>query len=68
MVPVRPVPATWSRVRAASRLKAQFSISYADAFAAALALERSSPLLTGAPELEPLQEGAGLQVVWLPGP
>jgi len=67
-VPVSPVPATWSRVRAAARLKAAFSISYADAFAAALALERSVPLVTGDPEVRPLQEGAGLQIVWLPSP
>lgn len=67
-VPLRAVPATWSRVRAAARLKAQFPISYADAFAAALALERSAPLVTGDPEFGPLAQGAGLQVVWLPSP
>jgi ribonuclease VapC len=67
-VPLRAVPATWSRVRAAARLKAQFPISYADAFAAALALERSSPLVTADPEFGPLHEVAGLQVIWLSGP
>jgi ribonuclease VapC len=67
-VPLRAVPATWSRVRAAARLKARFLISYADAFAAALALERSAPLVTGDPEFGPLERGAGLQVVWLAGP
>ena len=64
-IPLRPVPVTQARVRAAARLKSRFAIACADAFAAALALERSAPLVTGDPELGPLQGEEGLQLVWL---
>ena len=40
----------------ASNLKARFPISYADAFAAALAKINRVPLLSGDPEFESLQE------------
>ena len=40
----------------ASRLTARFPISYADAFAAALAKMNRVPLLSGDPEFESLQE------------
>ena len=43
-------------VIAAARLKATFPLSYADAFAAATAIDRSATLWTGDPEL--LVEGA----------
>ena len=43
-------------VLAAARLKATFPLSYADAFAAATAIDRSATLWTGDPEL--LVEGA----------
>jgi ribonuclease VapC len=67
-LPLRAVPATWSRVRAAAQLKARFRISYADAFADALAIERASPFLTGDPDFAPLHQEAGLQVIWLSCP
>jgi len=50
---VPPVPVS---VTAAARIKADHPMSYADAFAAALAVERGAVLWTGAPEL--LVDGA----------
>jgi predicted nucleic acid-binding protein len=47
-------------------LKARYPISYADAFAAALALESGGTLVTGDPELKALEEGEGLSLMWLP--
>ena len=49
------VPVTEERVFAAAALKIQHRISYADAFAAAAALELNAPLVTGDPELINLQ-------------
>jgi ribonuclease VapC len=54
-------PLTW----AAARLKAAYPLSYADAFAAALALRLDTHLVSGDPEFEPLQEGEGLKMRWL---
>lgn len=45
------IPATDSLVMAAATLKSRHTISYADAFAAAAALLRDAPLVTGDPEL-----------------
>ena len=59
-VPVRE-PLTWR----AARLKAAYSLSYADTFAAALALEREATLYTGDPEFVPLEKGEGLKIRWL---
>lgn len=65
-IPVKPAPATNRRVWAAARLKARYPIAYADGFAAALAQEMHSPLLTGDPDFEQLARDGTLQVVWLP--
>jgi len=48
----------------AAALKALHSISYTDAFAAALAMRRKLPLVTGDPELLPLAL-LGLQLHWI---
>lgn len=53
---LRRLPVTWvsaddERVLKAAGLKAQYRISYADAFAVALALELDATLVTGDPEL-----------------
>jgi predicted nucleic acid-binding protein len=49
------VSATDERVFAAAALKIRYRISYADAFAAATAVEVGAPLVTGDPELIQLQ-------------
>lgn len=49
----------------AGKLKASYPLSYADAFAAALSLERGGVLYTGDPDFKPLEAGEGLRVHWL---
>jgi predicted nucleic acid-binding protein len=49
----------------AGAIKASYTLSYADAFAAALALERGGILYTGDPEFKPLEAAEGLRVHWL---
>jgi ribonuclease VapC len=62
--PVELHEATWARVVAAAHLKAQYRVSYADAFAVALAQEFEAALMTGDPEMRAL---AGvITVEWLP--
>jgi predicted nucleic acid-binding protein len=47
----------------AGELKARGGISYADCFAAALAIEKNAPLLTGDREFE--QVADKVRIVWL---
>jgi predicted nucleic acid-binding protein len=49
----------------AGKLKASYSLSFADTFAAALALEHRGVLYTGDLEFVPLEQGEGLKVRWL---
>lgn len=49
----------------AAGLKAQYPISYADAFAAALAVIYRCPLLTGDPEFKSLEKERVIQIDWL---
>src|SRR5206468_3135171 len=60
------VEATSERVRLAAEIKAGGRLSYADAFAAALARELSAPLVTGDPEFRALERAGTIEVVWLP--
>jgi PIN domain nuclease of toxin-antitoxin system len=62
---IRVAEATRDRIRAAAVLKAQGGISFADAFAAALAQEVGGPLVSGDPEFQAL-EGEALKIRWLP--
>lgn len=55
--------ATEERILAAARLKAEYSISYADAFAASLAQELGASLVTGDPEFKTIKEK--LSIFWL---
>lgn len=50
---------------AAAGLKASFQISYADSFAAGLAMVNNCPVLTGDPEFRPLEEKGLIRVEWL---
>lgn len=63
-LPLTVIEVTRERVYHASHLKARHPISYADAFAAALAQELDAALLTGDPEFRKL--AADLRVQWLP--
>ena len=63
--PLRLFSATDARVRRAARLKAQFPIAYADAFAIALALELQQPLVTGGAEIGEAAAECGVTLEWL---
>jgi ribonuclease VapC len=62
--PIQLAEVTRSRVLAAAHLKANYRISYADAFAAALCQERNATLLTGDPEFRTLENQ--IKIEWLP--
>lgn len=49
----------------AAGLKASYPISYADAFAAALAIINNCSLLTGDPEFRSLEKQGIMSIVWL---
>lgn len=49
----------------ACEIKAFHPLSYADAFAAALAKRQHCPLLTGDPEFKPLEKEAVIKIQWL---
>jgi predicted nucleic acid-binding protein len=49
----------------AAGLKARYTISYADSFAAALAMIKNCSLLTGDPEFKLLEKEAMLSIEWL---
>lgn len=65
-LPVAVKEATRRRVRRAAELTAAHAIAYADAFAVATALEFRATLLTGDPEIKPLEGEQHLEVQWLP--
>ena len=62
-LPITLVEAEPPRVLAAARVKARHPLSYADAFAVALAQELDAPLVTGDPEFHKVEEI--VQVLWL---
>jgi ribonuclease VapC len=63
-LPITLYAATDERIVAAARLKAQYPVSYADAFAATLAQELNALLVTGDPEFKTVEPQVG--VMWLP--
>jgi predicted nucleic acid-binding protein len=65
-LPVSVKDATRRRVRRAAELKSKYAIAYADAFAVATAVEFNATLLTGDPEIGPLEGEQNLKVEWLP--
>ncbi len=62
--PLESLPAADSLVLEASRLKARYPISYADAFAVATAMRVDCPLSTGDPELRRLEADGLLRLDW----
>ena len=61
-MPIRLVLPDEPQIWVASRLKSQSRVSFADGFAAALALRHGCPLLTGDPEIRSVP---GLRLAWL---
>ncbi len=62
-LPIQVTEVTMDRVLAAAHIKARFPISYADAFAVALAQETAAPVVTGDPEFKRVESLVG--VLWL---
>jgi len=62
-LPLEILPVTHERVLAAAHLKAQFPISYADAFAVVVAQELQGTLITGDPEFTKVENL--VRVEWL---
>ena len=63
-LPVRVVPVDRPLVFAAAHLKARYPISYADAFAAALAKRNNARVMTGDPEFKAVEPEVAIH--WLP--
>ena len=54
-IPITLLPTSWELTLAAAKLKAQWSLSYADCFAAACAIQEHAVLVTGDPEFKPIE-------------
>ena len=65
-LPVEVVDVNRTLALAAAHLKAQWPLSYADCFAAALAQAKDAPLVTGDPEFGKVAPGSALKLEWLP--
>lgn len=65
-MPLQLTTPTVDLILEAATLKAHYPLAYADAFAAALALDTDATLVTGDREFEPLESGESLAVMWLP--
>ena len=63
-LPITLCPPTEERILAAARLKAQHPLSYADAFAVALAQEFGAVLVSGDPEFRAVE--LVVTMMWLP--
>ncbi|MEW6276697.1 MAG: type II toxin-antitoxin system VapC family toxin [Bacillota bacterium] len=64
--PVNLVECTEKMVLAAGDIKAKYPLSYADAFAVALARDKQAFLLTGDPEFEKVEKNGLVNIKWLP--
>lgn len=62
-LPLELIDADRARALAAAEIKAQHPLSYADAFAAAAALEFSATIVTGDPEFKEVE--SQVSVLWL---
>ncbi len=65
-MPIDILDATRPRVLAAAHIKANFRVSYADAFAVAAAQEIGATVLTGDPEFAAVESATVIHVEWLP--
>jgi predicted nucleic acid-binding protein len=63
VIPVQVVPVNDKRVERASEIKANYPVSYADAFCIELARDRTLPVITGDPEFEAVTNI--VDVVWM---
>jgi ribonuclease VapC len=65
-LPIQFVTTGLSMALSAARIKAQYPLSYADAFVAALAQRYDAAIVTGDPEFERLERDDVARVEWLP--
>jgi predicted nucleic acid-binding protein len=63
--PVEVISAIDTRVEKAGEIKAQYNLSFADAFVAQLALEKNAVVVTGDPEFKELEKDKILDILWL---
>ena len=63
--PIHILEVDFEHTLAAANIKAKYSLSYADAFAAALTIKRKSTLITGDREFDALIGEAGFKVKYL---
>jgi ribonuclease VapC len=64
-LPIELVEPTLTLSLDAARLKGQYALSYADCFAAALAMRLGASVVTGDPEFEQLERARIIDVEWL---
>ncbi len=64
-LPLHISPVSRATVLAAAHIKAQYAISYADAFAVVTAQEHNCPLITGDPEFRAVADDRLITVEWL---
>jgi ribonuclease VapC len=62
-LPIQPVSNTFPDVLEAARVKAQFPLSYADAFAVSTALRSQAIVITGDPEFHTVEHL--VEIAWL---
>ena len=62
-LPITTIEASFERVLAAAHIKAHHAVSYANAFAIALAQEKGAPVVIGDPEFKKVEHLA--KVVWV---
>jgi ribonuclease VapC len=63
--PIHIIDADMEFTLAAAKLKSRYSISYADAFAAALTIKRKATLITGDKEFDSVIDETGFKVKYL---
>ncbi len=64
-LPISIVSISAGEVLRAARLKARSTLSYADCFCAALAIEHKAVVLTGDPDFLPLERAGLLRMEWI---
>ncbi len=62
-LPIQPLSNTFPQVLEAARVKAQFPVSYADAFAIATAVREGATLVSGDPELRAVSHR--VDILWI---
>ncbi|RLA93121.1 MAG: type II toxin-antitoxin system VapC family toxin [Deltaproteobacteria bacterium] len=62
LFPITYIHPNWRRIRQAAEVKANYAVSYADAFCISLALEMEARIITGDPEFKNIK---GIELIWV---